>query len=965
MQEKIKDSLEAKGFNKISNNIDLIKVTNDDKQDLRCFFDNERLGLHISGVNPNLDVEEILEDKEIGQYLEVLYISSSLLQEITIDSTNFPMLKYINLNQNDALKTITLNNLSSLEELYTHHCPALEKLYLEGEFLSLAKLDTSFCILKELNLPTSLPKLGYFNFTKNHLDSTEFLSFVADKDSQLNMEYLFWKGNPLPESFINTLEINEISVLKAFFIGNQVSIYRKKLILLGNTQAGKTSLCDILLDTNHANGNSTHGVNICTYEPEKNKIIQIYDFGGQDFYHNTHLSFFSTNANYLLVYGNGQKDEYYQIDAQDVIRKDDVFPMQYWLNSIAANVGLAEQTDSVAIAQNEEKDLLEELDKEEDSLIPKNPNPDEHSSESFNKLKDSQTIEKQFDDKNIKLGLLENLLENKKAKRLNEKTLEEEFGATEFWHYQLRKTPKSPLGDDEANLIKATFDNWLLQNIRQDQLRQDIKNWGENIQKKNPENAIVEKATIVNDEGKMLSEAEFKLLHASYYIFLCEPQKKETIPPVLTQKVIVNLGLFAQWIYAILNLENLLGKGYFNAEKAETWLKKTKFNPAIPHLDFIIAYLLYQKMIFQIESSNEFLVPQYLPEPQYPADKLLLNLFKKPFVRYEFTGFYHTQLLTNIIAKFFEKVAKEKVDGQYRYLIWKNKVILYLVKQDDIVDKNPANFLLITFDIIDQQPTLSLSVLDNKDLNERYDTIKTVVKFIDETLEKDAIKHKKLLKAPNNHYIDAKLLGENNTDSKGNISDLIFDVHAKCFYRKGDFPLFVDPKIFPMKKIFISYSKFDEPYKNEFKSHLISLQRENLIDTFDDRELELGEKWDSKLRQKIQECDFFVCLVSVKFLNVGYIENIELPEAFRNNKRLILIIIKPCDWQNFTITWIDENGNRTTQKLGDYNAFDKGNAIGLQENYVDSTKIIKPNTEIERDYQWLRVIQAIRDLLKK
>ena len=248
-----------------------------------------------------------------------------------------------------------------------------------------------------------------------------------------------------------------------------------------------------------------------------------------------------------------------------------------------------------------------------------------------------------------------------------------------------------------------------------------------------------------------------------------------------------------------------------------------KYDNALVSHNFIIAFLLHEKMIFQIEGSENYLVPQYLPEPQYPADKLLLKLFKTPFVKYQFTGFYHTQLLTNIIAEFFKYVAKEKVDKQYRYLMWKNKVILYLEKQIEVGNSNPDNFLLIEFAIIKQQPTLSLSVLYNNDLSQRYEAIKKVVDFIDKSLQDTYIKHHKLIKAPNNHYIDAKLLKEDNTDSKGNISDLIFDSKAKCFYRKGDFPLFVDPEKYPMKKIFISYSKSDVKYRDEFKKHFLSL----------------------------------------------------------------------------------------------------------------------------------------------
>ncbi len=919
--QTFEEYLLAQGFSKVDT-IELLKITLNEQEDLRYFFENNKLGLHIT--KQGFYAEEFwgIMDMIDTKQLEVLYISRSYLKELTVDDKRFPNIKFINFNQNNALNKLYFKNLTKLEELNAHHCPELQVVHIKDNFPSLQKIDISYCIIEEIVLPKQLPALWYLNFTQNRITDTLFLKFIQ-KNTQLTIDYLFWGENQLPESLINTLERGDIEVLKVYFgkDGEKlVSIFRKKLILLGNTQAGKTSLCDILLDSDKADGSSTHGINIFTYQPEKDKVIQVFDFGGQDFYHNAHLSFYSINANYLLVYGNGQKDEYGNIPAKGVTRADDIFPKHYWLNSLNTNLRISAQ------------------DK-------------------------TQDIHNLFQQKNIKLALLENVKENEKAQRLNQKNLEEEFVATEFWHFPLRKIDGTKL--IKSYHIKSIIDNWILEDIRQDKLRQDIKDWGENIQISNLGNAIVDKSSLLKKDGTPISEEELKLLHDSYYIFLCEAKNEQVIPKILEEKVIVDLALFSQWIYAILNLENLLGKGYFNKENAKDWLVTKEYNNALAHLDFIIAFLLHEKMIFQIEKSESYLVPQYLSEPQKPADKLLLKLFKTPFVKYQFTGFYHTQLLTNIIAKFFEYVAKEQVDKQYRHLIWKNRVILYLEKQTEVENSNPINFLLIEFAIVNQEPTLSLSVLDNNDLSQRYESIKKVVDFIDKSLQDTYMKYHKLIKAPNNHYINAELLKDNNTDGKGNITDLIFDNKAKCFYRKGDFPLFVDPKKIPMKKIFISYSKFDEPFKNEFKSHLISLQRENLVNTFDDRELELGEKWDSTLHKKIQECDYFVCLVSVKFLNVGYIESIELPEAFRNNKRLILIIIKPCDWQNFPITWLDSEGNRKTEKLGNYNAFDKGRFIGLQENYIDSQKTMQLNTEIERDYQWLSVIQEIRKLINK
>ena len=43
-------------------------------------------------------------------------------------------------------------------------------------------------------------------------------------------------------------------------------------------------------------------------------------------------------------------------------------------------------------------------------------------------------------------------------------------------------------------------------------------------------NAIVDKSAFLNEDGEQITEIELKLLHDSYYIFLCEAKDGQTIP---------------------------------------------------------------------------------------------------------------------------------------------------------------------------------------------------------------------------------------------------------------------------------------------------------------------------------------------------------------------------------------------------------------------------------------------------
>jgi internalin A len=85
-----------------------------------------------------------------------------------------------------------------------------------------------------------------------------------------------------------------------------------KILVLGNGRVGKTSLVKQLLGQPHdLKELSTHGIQLWTWEPkiqlqDDNKPesvrVNIWDFGGQDLYHNTHRLFISSRAVFVLVW---------------------------------------------------------------------------------------------------------------------------------------------------------------------------------------------------------------------------------------------------------------------------------------------------------------------------------------------------------------------------------------------------------------------------------------------------------------------------------------------------------------------------------------------------------------------------------------------------------------------------------------------------------------------------------------
>lgn len=111
-----------------------------------------------------------------------------------------------------------------------------------------------------------------------------------------------------------------------------------KILLLGSGGAGKTTLNLSLRGISQShNPGSTHGILL-----EENPIADssdgltktvhrtIWDFGGQELYHNTHTIFLKTNAVFVIVW-NGEPNDF-NINSQDP--QNIQRPLRYWLDYI-------------------------------------------------------------------------------------------------------------------------------------------------------------------------------------------------------------------------------------------------------------------------------------------------------------------------------------------------------------------------------------------------------------------------------------------------------------------------------------------------------------------------------------------------------------------------------------------------------------------------------------------------------
>lgn len=103
-------------------------------------------------------------------------------------------------------------------------------------------------------------------------------------------------------------------------------------------------------------------------------------------------------------------------------------------------------------------------------------------------------------------------------------------------------------------------------------------------------------------------------------------------------------------------------------------------------------------------------------------------------------------------------------------------------------------------------------------------------------------------------------------------------------------------------KIFVSYSHKDELFKQELETHLSLLKRQNLISVWNDRRIEPGDNWASKIDENLVSADIVVILISSDFIASDYCYEVEMKKAFDLHKegRLTLIpfVLRYCDWHS-------------------------------------------------------------------
>jgi internalin A len=101
-------------------------------------------------------------------------------------------------------------------------------------------------------------------------------------------------------------------------------------------------------------------------------------------------------------------------------------------------------------------------------------------------------------------------------------------------------------------------------------------------------------------------------------------------------------------------------------------------------------------------------------------------------------------------------------------------------------------------------------------------------------------------------------------------------------------------------RLFYSYSHRDEQLRNELETHLKLLQRQGLIETWQDRKIEAGEEWKEKIDENLERADIILLLVSSDFIASDYCYEMEMSRALERHEkgdaRVVPVIVRDVNW---------------------------------------------------------------------
>ncbi len=175
--------------------------------------------------------------------------------------------------------------------------------------------------------------------------------------------------------------------------------------------------------------------------------------------------------------------------------------------------------------------------------------------------------------------------------------------------------------------------------------------------------------------------------------------------------------------------------------------------------------------------------------------------------------------------------------------------------------------------------------------------------------------------------------------------------------------------------VFISYSHKDEEWKDRLVLHLGVLQRQNLLQFWDDTQIRGGADWYDEIASAIASARVAILLVSAHSLTSNFILNEEirrlLDRRLTDGLLIIPVVLKPCAWE--AVDWLSrmqlrpKNG-RPLSSGTDYDIdtalTELSKEVGAALNRADKLPNLVPTPVVVQDRAVADLYRTFADLSK-
>ena len=850
-------------------NLQHLSVSSTRVSDLLPLKDLQNLQ-HLSVSSTRVSDLLPLKDLQNLQYLSVFSTQVSNLSPLK----SLQNLQYLSVSSTQVSDLSPLKELINLQELYVSYTPISDLSPLK-ELINLQELDVSstqvsdLSLLKELinlqKLDVSITQVSdlsplkeLINLQELYVSSTEVSDLspilplikkgipVKWEENYTENQAIHVQDCPLIAPPLEVVQKGNEAIL-AYFHEHSKKQFKNteiKLIFVGNSTVGKTTLSHYLRTRRYEKPPSTHGILHDIWQPEgRELVVHCWDFGGQEYYHATHRLFLSQNAVYALVWdeqtnkgGFVETEISYDGDPQPVRERMEHYPYIWWLRNIRhfTRKGLR------------------------------------NTSERYRRAP---------------VLLIQNKAERDGEQRIPDAVAKEFQLHPEWLDHQLSLEKMADMPRWRRNF--ENFEEALLTKLEQQLTHFEFAEYHRDIREEVRRLAAGGRKWMLLDEFKTLCSSfdeEFSLDLVTVYLrditgdILRFPDN-----PRLCYRVYLDPVWVCGRIYRVLSRQVKQQQGLFGLD----WVQQALACDEAEALDFVTLMCEFD-LIFEDSDENgqpigKYIAPQYLPEeclqPDILADRKEITSLAHGFtLQFDFLPKSH-------IARFLARWGK----AAEQRLFWKNGLFFRVGDCPVLVERMGEDRIRVEIQPYHPKREAAMNRIFQsfKDLEEGQ------ASFAISLDERDFVKWSDVMEALQTKAQSIKTWlppGQNAT-----------------YVAAQPFTIFVkmDKKTYPLKAFF-SYSKDDMEMLKTFKKHLSALRRTSHIELWDDSKIRPGEEWDDSIKTALKEADIIFLLLSKSFIDTDYIWEVEVKEAMRRHATgeaiVVPIKMKPCDWEGLSFS---------------------------------------------------------------